>query len=87
MLNTLSSTVNGWPANGGDVLVFGLDILVVWLVRVGYLMRDQHLFLLNIPVNVPVNPIIEFILKTIFRFILKSSTHLNGVHIEEMIPK
>jgi hypothetical protein len=41
-------------------------------------------------VNVPVNPIIEFILKTIFRFILKNcfhSTHLNRVHIEEMIPK
>jgi hypothetical protein len=31
-------------------------------------------------VKVPVNPIIEFILKTIFRFILKNSTHLNGVH-------
>ena len=44
-------------------------------------------FLLNIPVNVPVNPIIEFILKTIFRFILKNSTHLNGVHTEKLIPK
>jgi hypothetical protein len=31
-------------------------------------------------VNVPVNPSIEFILKTIFRFILKNSTLLNGVH-------
>jgi hypothetical protein len=31
-------------------------------------------------VKVPVNPIIEFILKTMFRFILKNSTHLNGVH-------
>jgi hypothetical protein len=33
------------------------------------------------------NPIIEFILKTIFRFILKKSTHLNRVHTEEMVPK
>ena len=42
---------------------------------------------MNIPVNVPVNPIIEFILKAIFRFILKNSTHLNRVHTEKLIPK
>ena len=40
MLKTLSSTVKGWPANGGDVLVLGLDLLV-WMVRVGYLVRDS----------------------------------------------
>ncbi len=43
MLNTVSSTIKGRPANGGDVLVLGLDILV-WLVRVGYLMRDSIIF-------------------------------------------
>jgi hypothetical protein len=42
VLNTVSSTVKGWPANGGDVLVLGLDILV-WLVRVGYLMEDSFI--------------------------------------------
>jgi hypothetical protein len=44
VLNTVSSTIKGWPANGGDVLVLGLDILV-WFVRVGYLMRKSIIFI------------------------------------------
>jgi hypothetical protein len=44
VVNVLSSTIKGWPANGGDVLVLGLDILV-WLVRVGYLMKDSIIFI------------------------------------------
>jgi hypothetical protein len=38
VLNTLSSTVKGCPANGGDFLV--LDLLV-WLFCVGYCCRDS----------------------------------------------
>ena len=43
-MNVLSSTIKGWPANGGDVLVLGLDILV-WVVRVGYLVRGSIIFI------------------------------------------
>ena len=44
MVNVVSSTMKGWPANGGDVLVLGLDKLV-WVVRVGYLVRASIIFI------------------------------------------